>query len=119
MASLIDNFDLDAMLPKDVILTVKSDGNPSSRPTMPNGVVQVTMETHTQTQPTFYAHGGHYRFTRLGYFSGEPGMWRCTFQVAATGGNTSAYPYWGSSPRAEDVGAPCTMIYQRMGGATA
>ena len=119
MASLIDNFDLDAMLPKDAIVTVDSNGSATKRIRIPDGVVQVTMQTYTRMQPSYYANGGFYQYTPLGKFTGEIGNWRITFTVAAKDGVTEVYPYWGKGIGANDVGLPCTIIFQRLGGVAA
>ena len=105
--------DFGQLLPKGIIVTALSTGTASNRPIMPDGIIQVTMEAHTQTQPAYYAHGGLYSYANLGKMVGKPGRWTCTYRVAATGGETRAYPHWVALDP-EDVGKPCTITWQRI-----
>lgn len=102
------------VLPQGTTVTVNSDGYSSTRPTIPNGIIQVTMETNTQARPQYYADDGYYSFTPIGDMSGRPGRWTCTYRVASKGGVTRVYPYWGTSPAPGDVGKPCTITWQRI-----
>lgn len=102
------------VLPQGTTVTVGSNGAASDRPTIPNGIIQVTMEANTQARPQYYADGGYYSYTAIGEMSGSPGRWTCTYRVAAKGGVTRVYPHWGNAAQADDVGRPCTITWQRI-----
>lgn len=102
------------VLPQGTTVTCRSNGDSSAYPTLPDGIIQVTMEAHTQTRPFYYADGGYYSYSQIGEMSGRPGRWTCTYRVAAKGGVTRVYPYWGTSPAPGDVGKPCTITWQRI-----
>ena len=102
------------VLPQGTTVTCGNNGTTSDRPTVPNGIIQVTMEAHTQGRPQYYADGGYYSFTPIGDMSGRPGRWTCTYRVAAKGGVTRVYPHWGTAAQAGDVGKPCTITWQRI-----
>lgn len=102
------------VLPQGTTVTVDKSGSASDRPSVPNGIIQVTMEAHTQARPHYYADGGYYSYTDIGEMSGRPGRWTCTYRVAAKGGVTRVYPHWGSAAQTGDVGKPCTITWQRI-----
>lgn len=102
------------VLPQGTTVTCGSDGSASDRIIIPNGIIQVTMEAHTQACPRYYADGGYYSYTNIGAMSGCPGRWTCTYRVAAKGGVTRVYPHWGAAAVPSDVGKPCTITWQRI-----
>lgn len=102
------------VLPQGTTVTVDNRGYSSAQPTVPDGIIQVTMEANTKARPQYFANGGFYSFTPIGEMSGRPGRGTCTYRVAAKGGVTRVYPYWGTAAVPDDVGKPCTITWQRI-----